>query len=211
MLVEGRAWTFGDDVSTDAIYPHAAYRLEGAEAARALFGSLRPGWADEVRPGDVIVAGRRFGIGSARPAPVLLRRLGIGACVADSLAALFLRNCINAGLPALPCDGVSEIIADGDVVSVDLEAGIVENRATGARRRCAGLPRELLAVIEGGGLIARLEREGYIAARDADDPARPAGDAHDPARPAGDADDPARPAGDAHDPALPGKRTGSAS
>jgi 3-isopropylmalate/(R)-2-methylmalate dehydratase small subunit len=122
----------------------------------------------------VIVAGRRFGIGSARPAPVLLRQLGIGACVADSLGALFLRNCVNAGLPALPCKGVSEIVGEGDVVSVDLEAGIVENRATGARRSAPGLPRELLAVIEGGGLIARLERDGYVAARDGDDSAQPA-------------------------------------
>jgi 3-isopropylmalate/(R)-2-methylmalate dehydratase small subunit len=166
MLVEGRAWAFGDDVSTDAIYPHTAYRLAPAQAARELFAPLRgAGWADAVRPGDVIVAGRGFGIGSARPAPVLLRQLGIAACVADSLAALFLRNCINAGLPALACDGVSDIVGDGDLVSVDLEAGIVENRATGARRRCRGLPRELLAVIEGGGLLARLERDGYLAAR----------------------------------------------
>jgi 3-isopropylmalate/(R)-2-methylmalate dehydratase small subunit len=68
-------------------------------------------------------------------------------------------------MPALSCEGVSEIVGDGDLVSVDFEAGIVENRATGARRRCPPLPRALLAVIEGGGLLARLERDGYVAAR----------------------------------------------
>jgi 3-isopropylmalate/(R)-2-methylmalate dehydratase small subunit len=163
MRVEGRAWTFGDDVTTDAIYPHTSYGLAPDDAARALFASLRPGWADDVRAGDVIVGGRRFGSGSARPAPVLMRRLGLAACVADSLAALFLRNCINAGLPAISCDGVSAIVAEGDVVAIDLESGVVENRRTGARRQGRALPPELLSVIEGGGLIARLEREGYIA------------------------------------------------
>ena len=166
MMVEGRAWRFGDDVNTDAIYPQTAYRLDADAAARALFGSLRPGWADAVRPGDVIVAGRRFGTGSARPAAVLLARLGVAACVADSLAALFLRNCVNAGLPALSCAGVSAIVGEGDVVSVDFASGIVENRTSGARRQGQGLPQELLAVIAGGGLIARLERDGFIAPRD---------------------------------------------
>ena len=70
-LIEGRVWVVGDSVNTDAMYPAHAMKLPLAEAARLVFYDLRPGWADQVRPGDVLVAGRNFGIGSSRPVAAL--------------------------------------------------------------------------------------------------------------------------------------------
>jgi 3-isopropylmalate/(R)-2-methylmalate dehydratase small subunit len=114
-----------------------------------------------VRPGDIIVAGPNFGTGSARPAPALFRRLGIAAIVADSFSDLFFRNCINYAMPAMPCPGVSEAVADGDEVEVDLAAGTFRRRDVVLHG--TPVPPMLLEIIEHGGLMSRLRIQGYIA------------------------------------------------
>lgn len=163
MIVEGRAWCFGDDVNSDLLYPQAAFGLPLDEAVRYVFRANRPGWVDLVQPGDIIVGGRNFGMGSARTAGALLRRLGIAACAADSFASLFFRNGINTGLPVLACPGLSALVAEGDRLRLDLATGVAYNLSTGADAQGAALPPELLETIEGGGVLASLERRGLIA------------------------------------------------
>ena len=99
--ITGRAWIFGDSIDTDAMYPGFAMKLDTAEAARHVFYDLRPGWTEQVRRGDVVVAGRNFGVGSSRPVATLLKHLGVSALVAEEFNSLFLRNAINNGLPAI--------------------------------------------------------------------------------------------------------------
>ena len=165
MRLEGKAWVFGDDINSDLLYPQAAFPLPLAEAARMVFRANRPGWSDEVQPGDLIVAGRNFGMGSARTAGALLRYLGVGACVAESFASLFFRNGVNSGLPVLACPGVTGAVEEGQRLELDLATGLVRNLETGAELQGAALPRELLEIIEGGGLIPSLERRGLVEAR----------------------------------------------
>ena len=105
------------------MYPGFAMKLEPAQAARHVFYDLRPGWTDLVAAGDVLVAGRNFGVGSSRPVAPLLRRLGIAALVADEINSLFLRNAINYGLPAMTVPGVRGVINDGDEITVHLAEG----------------------------------------------------------------------------------------
>lgn len=163
MIVEGRAWLFGDDVNSDLLYPQAAFGLPLDEAVRYVFRANRPGWVDLVQPGDVIVGGRNFGMGSARTAGALLRRLGIAACAADSFASLFFRNGVNTGLPVLACPGITGIVAEGERIRLDLGSGLVRNLDTGAEAQGARLPPELLETLAGGGVLASLERRGLIA------------------------------------------------
>ena len=163
MIVEGRAWCFGDDINSDLLYPQAAFGLPLDEAVRYVFRANRPGWVDEVQPGDILVGGRNFGMGSARTAGALLRRLGIAACVADSFASLFFRNGVNTGLPVLSCPGISALVAEGDRLRLDLATGVASNLSTGADAEGAALPPELLATLAGGGVLASLERRGLIA------------------------------------------------
>jgi len=158
--ITGRAWVFGDSIDTDAMYPGFAMKLPVPEAAKHVFYDLRPGWTDQVRPGDIVVAGRNFGIGSSRPVAALMRQLGVAALVAEEFNSLFLRNAINNGLPALTVPGVRGLVQEGDQVTVHLAEGWLE--AGGRRVTVPPLPRMVLDILDAGGLIARLTADGYL-------------------------------------------------
>ncbi len=141
--ISGRVWVFGNDINTDLILPAPYMYLPQEEQARYVFQANRPGWVDLVAPGDVIVAGTNFGMGSSRPAPLALNGLKIGCLVADSINPLFLRNCVSFGLCALECPGVSALFEEGDVADVDLDGASVRNRRTGKELTGASLPGDL--------------------------------------------------------------------
>ena len=163
MIVEGRAWLFAEpNINTDLIMPATAFRLPLEEQVKQVFAASRPGWAAEVREGDVIVGGRNFGTGSSRPGAALLRRLGVRALVAESVNDLFYRNCVNYALPALECRGVTEAVREGDVVRVDVAAGTVRNLRTGETLHGAPTPELLLEILDAGGLLPRLRAQGYV-------------------------------------------------
>lgn len=164
MRLEGRAWVVGDDISTDLLYPQVAYNMQTDEAPMTVLSAIRPGWPAQVEKGDLLVGGRNFGMGSARPAALLLKRLGIAACVAESMSALFLRNCVNSGLPPVVCPDITEYVSEGDVLSLDLVSGTVENRTTGSVIQGQALPPFLTEILEAGGIIESLERRGYLPA-----------------------------------------------
>ena len=161
----GRAWVFGDSIDTDAMYPGFAMKLPVPEAARHVFYDLRPGWTDEVWPGDIVVAGRNFGIGSSRPVAALMRHLGVTALVAEEFNSLFLRNAINNGLPALTVPGVRDLVRESDEITIQLASGwlTVDDR----RIQAAPLPRMVLDILDAGGLLPRLVADGYLPRRDA--------------------------------------------
>ncbi len=120
-----RAWVFGSDVDTDQIVPgrYAPYMTSEAELGRYPFIEARPEFAREVRPGDLIVAGRNFGCGSSREyAPKALKVVGLGAIIAQSYARIFFRNALNLGIPLFEAPWTEEI-DDGETVTLDLDAG----------------------------------------------------------------------------------------
>ena len=162
MVVEGRVWTFGDDISTDLLYPQTAYSLPLEEAARLVFSANRPGWSDDVETGDIIVGGINFGMGSSRPAVALLRQLGIGANLAESFTNLYFRNCVNYALPAVAAPGILFAVTEGDRVRLDLAGGLIENLTTGTELVTDPLPAELLTIVESGGVLDSLEQQGYL-------------------------------------------------
>lgn len=167
MNVSGRVWLFGNDVNTDVMYPNQlSHKATGsftrAERRSLAFSGIRPGWSETVREGDLIVAGQNFGTGSGRPAPVLIKEIGIAGIVAESINGLFMRNCINAGLPALRCPGITGIVAEGEHIRVDFAAGTVENISRDGVLHTAGLPPEMLVILNSGGLMRALEAQGYL-------------------------------------------------
>ncbi len=120
-----RVWRFGSDVDTDQIVPgrYAPYMTAEAELGKYPFIEARPEFAREVRPGDLIVAGRNFGCGSSREyAPKALRVVGVGAIVAQSFARIFFRNALNLGIPLFEAPWTDEI-EDGETVTLDLAEG----------------------------------------------------------------------------------------
>ena len=160
----GRVWKFGDLINTDMIMPSKAFRLPKSEQHTLCFEAVRPGWAKEVRPGDILVAGENFGMGSGRPIGEVLRACGIVALVAESINGLAMRNCVNSSLPGINCPGVSGLFEDGDIARIDFLAGKVENVTRGKSIQTHPLAPLLAEIVAAGGVIPMLLKEGYIHA-----------------------------------------------
>jgi 3-isopropylmalate/(R)-2-methylmalate dehydratase small subunit len=163
LVIEGRAWMFAEDnINTDLMMPQTVFAKPLEEQLRHVFATYRPGWLDQVKPGDVIIGGRNFGTGSSRPGSLLLKRLGISALVAETINGLFYRNCVNYALPAIECMGVRDLVVEGDVVRIDSSAGIVENITRAKSLTGKPMPEFLQAIVRAGGIMERLRAEGFF-------------------------------------------------
>jgi 3-isopropylmalate/(R)-2-methylmalate dehydratase small subunit len=161
-IYKGRVWKFGDEIDTEIMLPATAMKLPEAEMARCCFSSNRPGWVDLVQKGDILVAGKNLGIGSSRPAANVLKSLGIACLLAETINGLFLRNCVNFGMPALPCAGVHAMFEEGDIAEIYFKEGRIVNRTRGTEIKTAPLPDLLLKIIDAGGLIPMLDAGGCL-------------------------------------------------
>jgi 3-isopropylmalate/(R)-2-methylmalate dehydratase small subunit len=153
---------FGDSLNTDAMYPAFAMKLDVAEAARHVFYSVRPGWTDQVLAGDIVIAGRNFGVGSSRPVAALFRHLGVAGLVAEEFNSLFMRNAVNAGLPALTAPGVLSMFSDGEHGTFDVATGGYRNDSTGLTGQARPLPPLVMDILARGGILPRLAELGYL-------------------------------------------------
>jgi 3-isopropylmalate/(R)-2-methylmalate dehydratase small subunit len=160
-VIRGRVWKFGDDISTDLLAPGAYAVAPLEERKRHVLESVNPRFPEEVRPGDIVVAGRNFGCGSSREtAPEGLKALGVGCVVAESFSRLFFRNAIAIGLPVLPCPGIVEAFEEGDLAEVEISSATVRNLRTGQAIQGRSLPREMLEVLAAGGILPLLKAHG---------------------------------------------------
>ena len=159
----GRAWKFGDSISTDLIAPGRYFHLRSnlPELAKHVLEDARPEFASQVRAGDFVVGGRNFGKGSSREhAPLIIKIAGTRAVLAKSFARIFYRNCINIGLPAIIVD--TDRIDDGDELDVDLEAGVVRDTTKGVDLTFPALPAVMARILEEGGLVAYIKNHGDL-------------------------------------------------
>ena len=152
-----RVWRLGAEVDTDALAP-GSWMQHGVDViAQHCLEALRPDFAANVKPGDVLVAGRDFGIGSSREqAAAALRHLGVAAVIAPSFAGLFFRNAFNLGLLLVTCPGC-EVIQENERIGFDARAGTV-TRADGSVLPIAPIPGFLLDMVDAGGLLPQLQR-----------------------------------------------------
>src|SRR4051812_3347137 len=149
-VVSGRVWRFGDSIETDAINPYYRYPTM-AELKLHTMEAYRPEFPKEVKPGDILVAGRNFGCGSSRPG-LVLREVGIVAIIAESVARLFLRNSIARAIPIFMAPGIMSIVNDGETLEVDYPAGMVRNPSTGASVQLRKFPPLIEEIFAAGGL-----------------------------------------------------------
>ena len=159
----GRAWKFGDNISTDLIAAGRYYHLRSnlPELAKHVLEDARPEFASSVKPGDFVVGVRNFGKGSSREhAPVIIKLAGVRAVLARSFARIFYRNCINIGLPAIVVD--TDRIAEGDDLEIDLEKGIVHDRTKGIDLTFPPLPAVMARILEEGGLVEYIKHHGDL-------------------------------------------------
>jgi 3-isopropylmalate/(R)-2-methylmalate dehydratase small subunit len=151
----GKVWKFGDNLNTDEIMPaRFNITIDEKELAAKVFCEIKPEFAPNVKPGDVIVAGMNFGCGSSREhAPVAIRGSEVTCVIAGSYARIFFRNAINIGLPILESPEASVEINEGDEVEVELANGMIHNRTSGKSYQAKPLPEFVLKIAEAGGLV----------------------------------------------------------
>src|SRR5271157_6150570 len=129
----GKAWKFGENLNTDEIIPgRFNITIDPLELAKNVFCEIKPEYAKNVRPGDVIVGGENFGCGSSREhAPIAIKAAGVSAVVAESFARIFFRNAIDIGLPLLESPEAVAGTDIGDVLQIELETGVIKNVTKG--------------------------------------------------------------------------------
>ncbi|MCL6106403.1 MAG: 3-isopropylmalate dehydratase small subunit [Actinobacteria bacterium] len=161
MILRGKAWVFGDSISTDHIAPGRYFHLRTnlPELAKHVLEDANPDFASQLQPGDFVVAGRNFGLGSSREhAPRIIKLAGVSAVLAKSFARIFYRNAINVGLPVLELDTAG--ISQGDELEVDLAAGTVRNLTRSEQLSFQPLPPVMVKILNDGGIVEHFRKYG---------------------------------------------------
>jgi 3-isopropylmalate/(R)-2-methylmalate dehydratase small subunit len=152
-----------DNISTDEIAPgrYVGLRTNLPELAKHTLEDARREFSSDVKPGDFIVAGKNFGMGSSREhAPIVIKMCGVAAVLAKSFARIFYRNAINIGLPVIICDTTS--IVDGDELELNLSAGVLENLTRKTKIEFPVMSKTMEAILNEGGLIKYIEKHGDL-------------------------------------------------
>jgi len=160
-ILKGRAFKFGDGISTDLIIPgkYSHLRSNLPELTKHVMEDADPTFAEKVKSGDFIVAGRNFGLGSSREhAALVIKMAGVSAILAKSVARIFFRNAINQGLPTLICD--TDKIDAGDALEVNLTRSIITDLTKGIQLTFGKIPKVMLDILNEGGLISYISRYG---------------------------------------------------
>lgn len=158
----GRVWVLGDDIDTDIIIPTEYLAMKTIEDMKQYgFSPLRPELAAQIRPGDIIVAGKNFGCGSSREqAPEVIKALGIRCIIAKSFARIFFRNSINNGLLLIEQPDLYDEMKEGDSITVTVNRDVDYK---GKAYPIASLPENLVEIIHAGGLVkAMRKRNGLV-------------------------------------------------
>lgn len=157
----GKAFKFGDNISTDHIAPGRLFHLRSnlEEFAKHVLEDADPNFASSMQKGDFVVAGGNFGLGSSREhAPQIIKIAGVQAVLAKSFARIFYRNAINIGLLAIECD--TDLIAAGDEIELDVKNGIVKNLTQDVKIDFAPLPDVMIKLLADGGLVEHVKKYG---------------------------------------------------
>jgi len=159
--MSGRVFLLGDNVDTDQLAPGQFMKGGIEELAAHCLESVYPGFAQNVNPNDIIVAGKNFGMGSSREqAAEALKHLGISAVVAESFGGIYYRNSINLGLPALIAKNISQI-KDRDQYELSIEQSvlkIISDSASTIEIALEPVPQNIQLLLNDGGLVAHLKK-----------------------------------------------------
>jgi len=135
--VKGRVWLIEkDDIDTDMIFHNRYLQITDPEKmGQYIFDNLEgyEDFAKKVKPGDIVVTGKNFGAGSSRQQAVDgFKTLGVQVILARSFGAIYERNAINASMPILTYNSLTNIdLRDGDIISLNFETGKLINERNG--------------------------------------------------------------------------------
>jgi 3-isopropylmalate/(R)-2-methylmalate dehydratase small subunit len=157
----GRVFKFGDNIDTDMIIPGKYLSLSTQkELAAVCMEGYRKGFIDQVKKGDLFVAGKNFGCGSSREhAPLSIKAAGVGCIIAESFARIFFRNAINIGLVILESPEAANGLDDGDECAVDIKKGLIRNLTKQEEYTFRPFPEELQIIIDMDGMVNYVRSE----------------------------------------------------
>ena len=153
--LKGRVWKFGANVNTDLIVTNEYLTSDNPnEIVQHAFEDIMPNFAEMVKKGDIIVAGKNFGSGSSREEAVfVIKELGISAVICRSFSRIYFRNLINQGIPAITLqDGITEF-ETGDEIIVDINLGSIENKTKNKHFKFTPIPEFIMDIINSGGAL----------------------------------------------------------
>ncbi|MBX7075703.1 MAG: 3-isopropylmalate dehydratase small subunit [Methanobacteriaceae archaeon] len=156
--LKGRVWKFGDNIDTDIIIPGRYLRtFNPNDLAEHVLEGERADFTNNVKKGDMILANENFGCGSSREqAPLAIKTAGVSAIIAKSFARIFYRNAINIGLPVIKADVIAN---DGDILSVNLEKGLIKNETTDKNFEIEPFKDFMLEILSDGGIVNHYLKE----------------------------------------------------
>jgi len=161
MVTKGKAWKFGDNISTDLIAPGRLFHLRSnlPELAKHVLEDADPEFPSKMRHGDFVVSGSNFGLGSSREhAPTIIKIAGVSAVIAKSFARIFYRNAINVGLPVIQCE--TDNIDTDDELELNLVDGTLKNLTKDFTLTFEPLPKVMRTILEDGGLVSHIRKHG---------------------------------------------------
>lgn len=161
MIIKGKVWKFEDNISTDHIAPGRYFHLRSnlKELAKHVLEDADTDFASKVRKGDIIVAGRNFGLGSSREhAPRIIKIAGVSCIIAKSFARIFYRNSFNIGLPLLTAD--TDKIEEGDELEIDLEKGEIRDITRDFTLTSKPISEFMMRLIKDGGIEEHIKKYG---------------------------------------------------
>ena len=159
----GKAFKFGDNISTDHIAPGRLFHLRSnlEEFAKHVLEDADPEFASNMKKGDFVVGGNNFGLGSSREhAPQIIKIAGVQAVLAKSFARIFYRNSINIGLLAIECD--TDLIDAGDELELDVKNGVIKDLTKNTEIKFSPLPDVMITLLEDGGLVNHVKKYGDL-------------------------------------------------
>ena len=161
MKAHGKVHKYGNNVDTDVIIPARHLNTQDhKELASHCMEDIDKDFINNVKPGDIMVAGDNFGCGSSREhAPIAIKAAGIDCVIATTFARIFYRNSINIGLPIMECPEASEKIEAGDEVEVDFDSGVIKNLTKGEEYQAHPFPESIQKIIKAGGLLKSIAEE----------------------------------------------------
>jgi 3-isopropylmalate/(R)-2-methylmalate dehydratase small subunit len=164
MQFKGRAWKFGDNISTDVITPIAVIFKPMEEMAKYCLEIANPEFPKKVQKGDIIVAGQNFACSSGRAvAPKAIKAAGISVVIAESFSRTFYRNAHEVGLPILMAPGISKQVNEGDIIEANVETGNITNVTQHTEFHAEPSPPFLLDMLKAGGLIPYVAKSGFAS------------------------------------------------
>jgi len=168
-IIRGKAWKFGHDLVTDLHIFQEKYVKEHVSGvpleklAHHVMEVVNPEFGAKVKQGDFVVAGRNFGYGkSHRMGADCMKRLGVGAVIADSIGPRFFRYSVYFALPLLTGAGVSDKVRQDDELEVDVYTGEIKNLSTGETFKAEPVVppgHPLFPLLEAGGQIAYVKKK----------------------------------------------------